>query len=289
MMRANSIKWGVATGIALLGAGSGIVALLEYFRPAESVAGCAIAGQVFDSDTGEPLAGVNIGFDTYRENSKEGRSVERSVAVSGPNGAFSGDCAGIAENALPLRIVLWHPNWEATRLSDERIELGATREDIKLPIRMSTIELKHPRRPVPTALEPGPVGKVVRIETVHGAVSYDFAAAEQQSGPAGGDVYFSSSYPGFWANNRNQRGLVDLGDLGDVPLNQIEPPERGYLKHDIDAVVGHYYSAHAKEGREGDHIIFRLLDIGLTSDGSDFYDHTARTAYYVIQYQYLDG
>ena len=52
----------------------------------------------------------------------------------------------------------------------------------------------------------------------------------------GGDFYLTIDDNGaaqFYANNSGQRGLVDLGDIGKVPLDQVPLPDSGYYQFGI--------------------------------------------------------
>jgi|GEM_PF-6206228 len=57
-----------------------------------------------------------------------------------------------------------------------------------------------------------------------------------------------------------QRGVQDLGDIGNVPLSSIDVPAEGYYSQ-VDAVVGHTYIVRAHAGEEGHFIIIRVLNL----------------------------
>jgi hypothetical protein len=65
----------------------------------------------------------------------------------------------------------------------------------------------------------------------------------------------------FWANNRGQHGLQDLGDIGDMPLDQVSIPEKGYQRFGVEVILGHTYVSLAKEGEEGHYIVFRAIEL----------------------------
>ncbi|MEM7058072.1 MAG: TIR domain-containing protein [Pseudomonadota bacterium] len=91
--------------------------------------------------------------------------------------------------------------------------------------------------------------------------SYHFKSGER-SRLTGGDFYVGIDENGgamFWANNRDQRGLVDLGNIGGIPLSEVSIPGDGYRKHDIPAIEGNTYVSLAKAGEEGQHIVFRVM------------------------------
>lgn len=79
--------------------------------------------------------------------------------------------------------------------------------------------------------------------------------------PAQGDFYYSDGSghrdPRFWANNRGQRGLVDVGDIQikDAPI-----PASGYTSS-VPVIVGHTYVSLAAEGHEGKYVVFRVTSL----------------------------
>jgi hypothetical protein len=95
--------------------------------------------------------------------------------------------------------------------------------------------------------------------TLRYGASYNFLSGERD-GFRGGELY---AYPQegivkFWATHYPQRGVVDLGDIGDVDLATVPIVQEGYTRSGVDAVVGHTYIALAREGEQGHHIVFRL-------------------------------
>ena len=56
-------------------------------------------------------------------------------------------------------------------------------------------------------------------------------------------------------------GIIDLGDLGNVPLDQIVPPDSGYQQHFIEVIVGHTYVSLANANEPNCYIIFRVLEL----------------------------
>ena len=89
-----------------------------------------------------------------------------------------------------------------------------------------------------------------QTQKMHKYVSGDFYV----SLPAGGRAE-------FWANNRGQRGLQDLGDIGDTPFDQVHIPEKGYQRFGVDVIIGHTYVSLAREGEEGHYIVFRAIEL----------------------------
>lgn len=97
--------------------------------------------------------------------------------------------------------------------------------------------------------------------TLHDSDSYHFLSG-QRGRCTGGDFYFgfSKGNPRFWANNRHQGGLVDLGQ-SQTPLDAVTPPMQGYKQFGVLAEVGHVYVSLAKQGEEDCHIVFRVTEI----------------------------
>ena len=88
--------------------------------------------------------------------------------------------------------------------------------------------------------------------------SFDFSA-NTVGEYSGGDLYYSGGK--FFANNVGQRGVRDLGDICNVPLDQVSIPTSGYTRFGVQAATGHTYVSLAQQGEEGHHIIFRVQTI----------------------------
>ena len=65
----------------------------------------------------------------------------------------------------------------------------------------------------------------------------------------------------FWANNLNQRGIKDLGNIGSADLAAVTIPTSGYTRFGVNAVTGHTYVSLAQQGETGSHIVFRVTDL----------------------------
>ena len=88
--------------------------------------------------------------------------------------------------------------------------------------------------------------------------SFDFSANTIDE-LTGGDLYY---YDGkFWANNYGQRGVKDLGDVGNVALSDVNIPFGGYTRFGVSAVLNHTYVSLAHQGEEGNYIVFRVKSI----------------------------
>jgi len=75
----------------------------------------------------------------------------------------------------------------------------------------------------------------------------------------GGDLYYSGGK--FWANNINQRGVQDLGNIGNADLATVNITTSGYTRFGVNAVVGHTYLSKAQNEELGSYIVFRVTDI----------------------------
>jgi parallel beta-helix repeat protein len=119
--------------------------------------------------------------------------------------------------------------------------------------------------PIPTS-SPSPTPTA---ESLNGTVvlkngdSYHFLTQKMHK-YVSGDFYVSLpsvEKAEFWANNRGQHGLQDLGDIGDMPLDQVSIPEKGYQRFGVEVILGHTYVSLAKEGEEGHYIVFRAIEL----------------------------
>ena len=88
--------------------------------------------------------------------------------------------------------------------------------------------------------------------------SYD-VSANQLGWLGGGDFYVAAS--SLLANNVGQRGLIDLGDAGDLELATLDIPANGYTRMGAAAVTGNTYVSLAQQGEEGNVIALRVLDV----------------------------
>jgi hypothetical protein len=72
----------------------------------------------------------------------------------------------------------------------------------------------------------------------------------------GDDLYYSGGK--FRANNLNQKGVIDLGDIGDADLTAVTIPITGYTRQGVTATAGHTYVSKAQKGETGSFITFRV-------------------------------
>jgi len=116
--------------------------------------------------------------------------------------------------------------------------------------------------------------------------SYDFST-NTLGHYTGGDLYY---YQGkFWANNLSQKGVVDLGSIGNGDLAAVNIPDTGYTRFGVNAVVGHTYMSIAQEGEIGSFIAFRVTDIsGDKSTGTIRYFYRFNPAMFVANINSLE-
>ncbi len=75
----------------------------------------------------------------------------------------------------------------------------------------------------------------------------------------GGDLYYTEGK--FWANNVDQKGVIDLGNIANVNLATVNIPTTGYTRFGVNAVVGHTYVSKAQTGELGSYIAFQVTSI----------------------------
>ena len=109
--------------------------------------------------------------------------------------------------------------------------------------------------------------------------SFDFST-NMVGNFTGGDLYYRNGK--FWANNFNQKGVTDLGDIADVDLATVDIPNSGYTRFGVTAVTGHTYMSQAQEGETGSYIAFQV--IAISADKSNV---TIRYLYRFSPYWYV--
>ena len=186
-----------------------------------------LAGRVTDRDTGQPLQGATVlvdpgGFELLTDTTGD-------YVVSLGEGRYSRVVAD-ACGYVPT-VMYWH------ELGSSAVEVG------------TTTTLDFPLKPVPPVTS--------NVVTLEDGDSYHFLAQEKGR-YTGGDFYLGGSE--FWANNRGQRGVQDLGDLGDLPLDEVVIPESGYIWYGVPVVAGHTHVSLARDGEQGHFVVFRVQE-----------------------------
>ena len=75
---------------------------------------------------------------------------------------------------------------------------------------------------------------------------------------ADGDFYYSEGK--FWANNRGQQGLVDLGKSVPFDPNRLNISRIKFYKQGVKAKHGHVYLSRARRGEDNRYILFRVIN-----------------------------
>lgn len=97
-----------------------------------------------------------------------------------------------------------------------------------------------------------------------------------------GPFYFTSidGTPEFFTNRTQQRGIIDLGELGSIALETVVPPEVPSVcvhftcdpyQFVAEAIVGHVYVVLASEGFEGHFLFLRVTDVDNERVTFDYY------------------
>jgi hypothetical protein len=75
-------------------------------------------------------------------------------------------------------------------------------------------------------------------------------------------VQLAGQTPVFFVNrNSGHRGIHDMGGIGTEPLDQVTVPDSGYMEREVEIIAGHTYVSQAREGEEGNHIVFRVTEV----------------------------
>jgi hypothetical protein len=189
-----------------------------------------IVGRVVDAQTGTPIAGANITLSPNKVSSTS--DADGYYDIYAPEGSYR-QASVLAEGYAPQYMDL-NENVPAARTLTVNVSLASR---TSATARSGVIRLKE-------------------------GDSYHFLLGEMHQ-YTDGDFYFgfSDGEASFWANNRYQQGLIDLGDLGDTPLSEVELPASGYEKYGVPAMTGHTYVSAAKSGEEGHYIVFRVTSL----------------------------
>lgn len=98
---------------------------------------------------------------------------------------------------------------------------------------------------------------------LHNQDSYD-VSINSLGNVVGGDFYFYDE--ALWSNNVGQRGVKDLGNIGNVALDQVNIPSSGYTRQRVNVVLNHTYVSLAQAGEEGGYIVFRVMAFDAAND-----------------------
>lgn len=245
---------------------------------------CLITGQLRDTDSGGPIGGVIISLVGY-DGTIDGNDptiVERAGKTNDA-GEFVASCDEVPADSFPVSLALSHVDWFARWRTHILVDAGGL---LGVELETSLCESLVPSgAPVATNLRvgSGPT-RMLTLELRGNTPSYDFRTHTAHAIPSFGDFGFSHCHEAtFYSNNGRppffQKGVVDLGDLGDTPLETIVPPVSGYERLGVPAVVGHTFVSPTLI-EASNHIIFRLLEV--ETDG-------LQITKYVLEYYYREG
>ncbi|MFN8421525.1 MAG: protein kinase [Anaerolineae bacterium] len=201
-----------------------------------------LVGTIRDSATHLPLANAQItafAKTTYAISTTSNSDGSYSLSVPVgllPDGYYYGELGITLDGYVPVFMNLTAMNAQDTQTVDINLE------QIQTPNGVQTVRL------------------------VDGN-SFHFLVGKVAGQYTDGDfyVYMEGNEVTFYANNLYQRGLVDLGNLGNRSLEDVTAPQSGYYQFGVAAVVGHVYVSLAKEGEEGHFIVFRVTDISINN------------------------
>lgn len=158
----SGLKWLIGVVISLFAAGSGIVALLNYFgtspqKPQGNFSSsnttpdkfptpspyCHIAGKVYNRDNNQPLPNVEVGyFRITQDKTDYAHDVKSRLATTDVDGSFEADCSKIEDENFPLRLQLSSQNWQTVFQTNEYVQRG-TRSGINLYVSDSVLRNIH--------------------------------------------------------------------------------------------------------------------------------------------------
>ena len=213
--------------------------------------------QVLDLDSERPSARTDFDIRFYTEGASE-RYLEvnngAAIASVGRSSVDAQQCAGFRLTTTPVKINIG--DYLCVRTSRGRFSLLRV-EDLASELELSFDTWSSDTRSGSAAAAETKSLKRVSLTTKQ---SYDFSS-DTKGELSGGDLYVSidaSHGAVFWANNRWQRGLIDLGDIGATPLESVSTPKTGYYQFGVPAVAGHVYASLANRDAEGHFIVFRV-------------------------------
>jgi hypothetical protein len=109
-----------------------------------------------------------------------------------------------------------------------------------------------------------PVGPLSGRFTLRDGDVPHFLARETSQWWPDGDfvVQLAGQTPVFFVNsNSGHQGIHDLGDIGTEPLDQVIIPNSGYREREVEIIAGHTYVSLARQGEEGNYIVFRVIEM----------------------------
>jgi hypothetical protein len=123
------------------------------------------------------------------------------------------------------------------------------------------------------ALEPMPPTHSGTIALRPGE-SFDFVQ-QIKGGADDGDFYADDKLEKFSAGNPYQRGLLSLGNIGNIPLRRVEVPDKEFERFGVTIIPGNTYVARLREGVEGATVVLRVKAVTGNKVIFDYYFHNA--------------
>jgi hypothetical protein len=94
---------------------------------------CHVAGAVYDRETNQPLADIEVQYFRHTQDPNEYvHGVRSQLATTGPDGRFSADCSTVEAENFPLRLVVASRNWRTPLQTNEYVRKGERRTDVNI-------------------------------------------------------------------------------------------------------------------------------------------------------------
>ena len=176
---------------------------------------CRIAGLVFDSDTNRPLSGVWL--DLYRapdENYPRPKRLQAGVATTGPDGRFSINCGGVADDAFPLLLAVRHRDWLATHITGQSIAFKDRWDGINIALATKTFDRRENRADPDSRSDRGGSGAeaVARGEALYKRgdfrAAYPLFKSAAESGNGKAAYYLGTMYLNGRGVTKNEKEAV---------------------------------------------------------------------------------
>ena len=161
----STSRWLIGTIIAVLGAGGGIVALLNYIHPQQTTdapkpdprgnsvvsATCSVSGLVLnDAPNYPPLGAVKISYLP-----KDGKE-PTYLTTTAPDGTFKSTCTDVDPQKFPLKLQLSRAGWVRPSDTEEHIN-REERAGINVYVREADLRAATSGSPVKAIVGPPPI------------------------------------------------------------------------------------------------------------------------------------
>ena len=99
--------------------------------PAPPAVVCHVDGAVYDGETKQPLAAIEVRYYRLTQDPNK-RILEGRLATTAPDGRFSADCSSLEAGNFPFQLVLVGRNWRRPHHTNEYVRHGETRHDVNI-------------------------------------------------------------------------------------------------------------------------------------------------------------